>query len=242
MDSSAHPVLNQALGFKHQLPARKAADETQVLHMCPGLEFIIDGSERPIQRPKDKQRQREYYSSKKKRHMVKNVTIGDLRTRKIIALSRTRPGKTSDKRTANEEDYHFPARSKLWKDMGFQGYEPPNVRTYQPKKKPPKGELTAEEKASNQAIARQRVRIEHSIGGAKVFHIARDVFRNRRDEYAECRSLTKREHQERTATLLFPINLNRLRLLFWLYPCPFDYHVCHGDPQAPSSSLGGCSH
>src|SRR5215211_1998356 len=179
------PVLNQALGFEHQLPARKAADVTQVLRACPGLEFIIDGTERPIQRPKDKQRQREFYSGKKKRHTVKNVIIGDRRTRKIKALSRTRPGKTSDKRTADEEHYRFPARSKLWKDTGFQGYEPPNIRTYQPKKKPRNGTLTPEEKASNQAISRKRVRIEHSIGGAKVFHIARDVFRNRRDQYVD---------------------------------------------------------
>jgi DDE superfamily endonuclease len=176
------PVLNQALGFEQQLPAQRAAAGTQVLRACPGLEFIIDGAERPIQRPKDKQRQREYYSGKKKRHTVKNVTIGDRRTRKIKALSRTRPGKTSDKRTADEADYHFPARSKLWKATGFQGYEPPKVRTYQPKKKPRKGELTAAEKATNQAISRKRVRIEHRIGGAKVFHLARDVFRNRRDE------------------------------------------------------------
>ena len=111
--------------------------------------------------------------------------VPDRRTRKIKALSRTRPGKTSDKRTADDEDYQFPARSKLWKDTGFQGYEPPKCRTYQPKKKPRNGELTAEEKANNQAIARKRVRIEHSIGGAKVFHIARDVFRNRRDEYVD---------------------------------------------------------
>jgi hypothetical protein len=179
------PVLNQALGFEKHLPARKAVDVTQVLRLWPGLEFIIDGTERPIQRPKDKARQREFYSGKKKRHTVKNVTIGDRRTRKIKALSRTRPGKTSDKRTADDEDYHFPARSKLWKDTGFQGYEPPKVRTYQPKKKPRNGELTPEEKATNQAISRKRVRIEHSIGGAKVFHIARDIFRNRRDEYVD---------------------------------------------------------
>lgn len=179
------PILNHALGFEHQLPARKAADVTQVLRQCPGLAFIIDGTERPIQRPTDTKRQREFYSGKKKRHTVKNVLIGDRQTRKIKALSRTRSGKTSDKRIADEEAYHFPARSKLWKDTGFQGYEPPKVRTYQPKKKPPKGELTPEEKASNQAISRTRVRIEHSIGGAKVFHIARDVFRNRRDDYVD---------------------------------------------------------
>jgi hypothetical protein len=179
------PILNQALGFEKQLPARKAADVTQVLRQCPGLEFIIDGTERPIQRPKDKKRQREFYSGKKKRHTVKNVAIGDRRTRKIKALSRTRSGKTNDKRVADEEEYQFPARSKLWKDTGFQGYEPPNVRTYQPKKKPRNGALTPEEKASNREISRKRVRIEHSFGGAKVFHIARDVFRNRRDEYVD---------------------------------------------------------
>jgi hypothetical protein len=179
------PVLNLALGFERQLPARKAATVTQVLRACPGLEFIIDATERPIQRPKDNARQRDFYSGKKKRHTVKNVVISDRRTRKIKALSRTRPGKTSDKRTADDEEYRFPARSKLYKDTGFQGYEPPKVRTYQPKKRPPKGELTAKEKATNQAISRIRVRVEHSIGGAKVFHIARDVFRNRRVDYVD---------------------------------------------------------
>lgn len=179
------PVLNHALGFQKQLPARKAADVTQVLRQCPALEFIIDGTERPIQRPKDKKRQREFYSGKKKRHTVKNVVISERRTRKIKALSRTRSGKTNDKRVADEEDYHFPACSKLWKDTGFQGYEPPKVRTYQPKKKPRNGALTPEEKASNREISRKRVGVEHSIGGAKVFHIARDVFRNRRSDYVD---------------------------------------------------------
>jgi hypothetical protein len=179
------PILNLALGSEHHLPERKAATLTQVLRQCPGLEFIIDGTERPIQRPKDTARQRELYSGKKKRHTVKNVVIVDRRTRKIKALSRTRAGKTSDKRIADEEDYHFPARSKLWKDTGFQGYEPPNVRTYQPKKRPPKGELSAAEKATNQAISSIRVRVEHAIGGAKVFRIAHDIFRNRREHYVD---------------------------------------------------------
>ena len=53
------PILNAALGYEKQLPARKAADLEQILTRCPGLEFIIDGVERPIQRPKDPQRQGE---------------------------------------------------------------------------------------------------------------------------------------------------------------------------------------
>src|SRR5262245_299768 len=35
---------------------------------------------------------------------------------------------------------------KIYPFQTVQGYEPPNVRTYQPKKRPPKGELTAAEK------------------------------------------------------------------------------------------------
>jgi hypothetical protein len=172
------PVLNAALGYEMQLPARNAADLEAVLVECPGLEFIIDGTERPIQRPKDQQRQREYYSGKKKRHTVKNNVITDKRTKKIKGLSPTVPGKQHDKKLAEEEEYRFPPGSKLWKDTGFQGYEPAGIITFQPKKKPRGGELTAAEKARNQAISRERIGVEHSIGGAKVFRIVHDIYRN----------------------------------------------------------------
>jgi hypothetical protein len=56
---------------------------------CPGLEFIIDGTERPISRPKDKKRQESHYSGKKKQHTVKNNVVSDKRTRKIKVLSET---------------------------------------------------------------------------------------------------------------------------------------------------------
>lgn len=179
------PVVNMALGAEQHLPERRPARLTHILRQCPGLEFIIDGTERPIQRPKDKRRQRELYSGKKKRHTVKNVVIVDRRTRKIKALSRTRPGKTGDKRVTDEEDYRFPKRCKLWKDTGFQGYEPPGITTFQPKKRPRKGQLTDEEKASNRTISRLRVRVEHAIGGAKTYRIAHDVFRNRREGFVD---------------------------------------------------------
>ncbi|NJM09231.1 transposase family protein [Candidatus Gracilibacteria bacterium] len=107
------------------------------------------------------------------------------RTRKIKALSQTRTGKTSDKRVADEEGYAFSKGSRVWKDSGFQGYEPTNVTTFQPKKRPPNGTRTPDENARNRAIARVRVRVEHAIGGAKVYRIAHDIFRNRRDGYVD---------------------------------------------------------
>jgi hypothetical protein len=85
------PILNQALGDQLQPPARKTSDIRQVLAACPGLEFIIDGTERPIRRPKDQDKQRSHYSSKKKR------------TRKIKTLSPTCEGKKHDKKLADEQ-------------------------------------------------------------------------------------------------------------------------------------------
>ena len=172
------PVLNQALGKEHQLPARQAKDIEAVLDACPGLEFIIDGTERPIRRPKDPDRQKQHYSGKKKRHTVKNNLITDKNTRKIKGLSATCEGKKHDKKLADEQALSFPKGSKVWKDTGFQGYEPDNTETFQPKKKPKGGELTPEEKAANTLISSVRIRVEHSIGGVKVYRITRDIFRN----------------------------------------------------------------
>jgi hypothetical protein len=179
------PVLNKALGYEKQLPARKTREIEQVLAECPELEFIIDGTERPIQRPKEKQRQQENYSGKKKDHTVKNNVITHKPTKKIKALSPTVPGKKHDKKLADQEQYRFPPGSKLWKDTGFQGYEPEGVITYQPKKKPKGGELTSAEKEHNQVISKERIGVEHSIGGVKVFHIVRDIYRNHKQGFED---------------------------------------------------------
>jgi len=52
------------------------------------------------------------------------------------------------------------------------------VRTHQPKKKPRGKELTPDAKESTRLISRIRVKVEHSIGGIKVFRIVQDTFRN----------------------------------------------------------------
>lgn len=166
-------IVNSALGYELQLPAR---GET-MLAACPGLTFIIDGTERPIQGPQDQERQQQHYSGKKKRHTVKNLVISDKQTKKLKVLSRTCEGKKHDKTLADEENYRFPRNSKLYKDTGFQGYDPTAIRTYQPKKKPRGGALTPEEKAQNQAISKERSGVEHAIGGAKVYRIVRDTLR-----------------------------------------------------------------
>ncbi len=67
--------LNQALGEEQHLPERRPAKLSAVLAACPGLEFLMDGTERPLNRPKDNEQQKSQYSGKKKAHTVKNNII-----------------------------------------------------------------------------------------------------------------------------------------------------------------------
>ena len=177
------PVLKVALGYDLQLPARAPRDIKAVLETCPGLEFIIDGTERAIRRPKDKEHQKLNYSGKKKRHTRKNNVITDRTSGKIKGLSVTVEGKRHDKKLADEMGEVFPPGSTVWKDTGFQGYEPKQTTSFQPIKKPKGRELSPDEKAANTVISKARIGIEHSLGGVKVFRIVHDVFRNLRDGF-----------------------------------------------------------
>ena len=61
-------VLWDSLGYQLELPVVKAKHLYYVLDICPGLkEFLVDCTERNIQRP-DKKLQEFYYSGKRKLH------------------------------------------------------------------------------------------------------------------------------------------------------------------------------
>lgn len=177
-------ILNQALGEAQQLPERRPAKLSEVLAACPDLTFLIDGTERPINRPKDKDKQKRYYSGKKKSHTAKNNVITDRRGQ-VLYLSDTYEGKKHDKKIADEEGYQFPTGSKLLQDTGFQGYKPDGVTVLQPKKKPRGGELTPEDKVINRAISSVRVAVEHHIGGVKRAQIVVQKFRNRVENFVD---------------------------------------------------------
>lgn len=179
------PLLNEALGYEQQLPARRTDDIEALLEACPELEFMIDGTERPVRRPKDGEQQKAKYSGKKKRHTVKNNLITEKQTGKIKGLSATVDGHTHDKKLADEQALSFPKGSRLWQDTGFQGYAPTGVIIIQPKKKPRERQLSYAEKDRNRRISKRRISVEHSIGGVKVFSIVRDIFRHLKTGFAD---------------------------------------------------------
>lgn len=196
-------VLQCALAELEQLPERDPQKVKERLETCmdesqqhsehetepetateEGTEsFGIDGTERRRQRPKDQEEQKRFYSGKKKTHTVKNNVIVTMGKRRVEYLGSTWEGKKHDKKICDEEGHEFPEGSTLYKDTGYQGYEPAGVSTRQPKKKPRGGELTQEEKEQNSLISTVRVIVEHVICGVKRCRIVKDVFRNTKDKF-----------------------------------------------------------
>ena len=76
------PVLEAALGEKLALPERKLRSLEAFVEAFPGVERVmIDGTERPIQRPQDPEQQTLNDSGKKRRHTRKHLAAVDQRKR-----------------------------------------------------------------------------------------------------------------------------------------------------------------
>jgi hypothetical protein len=129
------PILRQALTEMGMTPERDPqAVRNSVLVNESAPDLLIDGTERRRQRPKDAKTQAEHYSGKKKTHTDKNILLVNSHTKKVVYLNPTESGKNHDKKIADENAIAYPHGATLGKDTGFQGYEPPGVITFQPKK------------------------------------------------------------------------------------------------------------
>lgn len=129
------PILGKALDAMGVLPERNGKQFAKTeARRAEKPKYIIDGTERRRQRPKDPTKQALHYSGKKKVHSDKNLVIVQANSKRVGYLSPTHPGKTHDKKVADSERIRYPRNAKLYKDTGFQGYEPKQTCTYQPKK------------------------------------------------------------------------------------------------------------
>lgn len=169
------PVLEKALGRQLALPVRQPRQLAELLAACPELGAVINGTERPIRRPKDKGRHRRHYSGKKKRHTVKNVVV--TQGRRVQFLSRTAPGRRHDKHVATPIEV-LPEGALVLGDSGFQGWQPAGVTVIVPAKKPRGGELHPATVTTNRALASCRVVVEHTLAGVKRCRIVSDLFRH----------------------------------------------------------------
>ena len=174
-------ILETALGYKQVLPVHKLRNLEEFLECFPDVkEVIVDGTERSVQRPKDSHRQKEHYSGKKKRHTRKHIT-GSTRNKRVIILTKARPGKVHDKRQLDEAEIveAIPEEIPIEGDLGFQGLQNEFENIHLPHKKPKGKELTELQKQENQELSRQRVTCEHAHPGMKRYNAVSAVYRNR---------------------------------------------------------------
>lgn len=175
-------ALEMTLGKEYVLPRRRGRNLEEVLKAVPEIkEVFIDGTERPIRRPKDSKKQKNNYSGKKKRHTKKNIVV-TTKKREILFLSKTQEGKVHDYRNFKDDNIgaKIPDDITVILDNGFQGIEKdfPDLKVLMPKRKPKGKQLTEEEKKRNKKISRKRVLVEHAIGGVKRFGIISNIYRN----------------------------------------------------------------
>jgi len=136
---------------------------------------IIDSFESPVRRPSLQERQKRVYSGKKKRHTLKTQVATD-QDGEILTLEAGHRGPQADLKLYDEAPLPEPLANKpRIGDKGYYSQDHPELIT--PHKKPRGGELTAEQKAENKAIAHQRIVVEHAIRRIKGFRLLRDDYR-----------------------------------------------------------------
>ena len=171
------PLVNAALGRERVLPARRPADlETLLAEVPEWRRLVIDEAERPIRRPKNKPRKKDDDRGKKKAHRKKNLLVSS--EKRVVYLGPTSAGSVHDKKAGRRKWADLPVRCPGVKDTGFQGCEPPDPPTLQPRKKPRGRELHPIPKTINEIISRVRVTVEHAIAGVKRCRLAADTFRH----------------------------------------------------------------
>lgn len=180
-------ILESALGKKLALPQRQLKSVKDFFRAFPeAKEVFIDGTERPIQRPKDKEKQKANYSGKKKRHTRKNLIIST-RKKRIGFLSKTVEGKQHDfaMLKAQAPPRCIPVNVRQRVDLGFKGYQKqyPNHTVSMPERKPRTRELSPTVKEQNKRKSRIRVLVEHALGGIKRLNIVAAVFRNKAKDF-----------------------------------------------------------
>jgi DDE superfamily endonuclease/Helix-turn-helix of DDE superfamily endonuclease len=167
--------------LRDRFPAEKWAAEKQWRRNEPPWtpdavdKVIIDSFESPVRRPSLPQRQKRVYSGKKKRHTLKTQLATD-QDGEIVTLEAGHRGPQADLKLYEEAPLpELIADKPRLGDKGYHSQEHPEITT--PHKKPRGGELAAEQKAENKAIARQRIVVEHAIRRVKGFRILRDDYR-----------------------------------------------------------------
>ena len=106
----------------------------------------------------------------------------NLETGMIVCTAVDR-GKTHDFKMFKRSRLPFAPAQLCLADKGYQGFAKQFAGACLPTKKPRKQKLSQAEKQHNRALAKLRVRVEHTIRRFKIFRIFSGRYRNRRQRF-----------------------------------------------------------
>jgi transposase len=106
-----------------------------------------------------------------------------MKTGKILSASFC-AGRKHDFQLFKESEIELPPHVLLLADAGYQGVAEIHPHSQTPAKKTKLHLLDTEQKASNRALSRKRIVIEHIFCKLKIFRILRERYRNRRKRFA----------------------------------------------------------
>ena len=175
------PVLEATLGRKIVLPERKITSIEEFYQKFPeARDVLVDGSERPIQKPKDLEKRKKVYSGKKKTTTRKHIVMSNPNKR-ILVLGKSKTGRRHDKRITERQQLldYVPPDVTAWMDSGFIGIERIHTNSQICAKATKNRPLTDAQKRNNRVISAFRIPVEHAIGGMKRMNAAAEIWRNR---------------------------------------------------------------
>jgi len=167
------------------MPKRGFQDVEEFEEHLKGVkEIIFDGTEMPTERPKNNDDQKVKYSGKKSTHTDVAMVLSD-KARWIHYVSMLYFGSNNDFGIFKLE---FPPGKGWFKnkrvlvDLGFVGieklYQISELLIGKKKKRKskdnPDPKLTDEQKEKNKAVSKERIYVEHAIGGMKIFRILKN--------------------------------------------------------------------
>lgn len=175
------PVLEATLGRKIVLPERKITSIEEFYQKFPeAKDVLVDGTERPVQKPKDQKKRKKLYSGKKKTTARKHIVVATP-NKKILILGKSKTGRRHDWRITERQQLldYLPPDVTAWMDSGFVGADRVHPNSQICAKATKKHPLTKRQKQNNRVISAFRIPVEHANGGMKRMKAAADIWRNK---------------------------------------------------------------
>jgi hypothetical protein len=184
------PVLAQAGrdGMRMPDPGRgKRKDLAGLAASTPGLGVLVDSFEQPTHRPTE--RQKRYYSGKKRRHTLKSQLAVDEATGKVADVPPSVPGPTADLRLLKRSKVLGKVKRGVTVvgDLAYLGADKlkAGVACVTPRRKPRGKPRSRADRRYNREVSRRRIRVEHTIRRVRVFQSVTQVNRHGRTRHED---------------------------------------------------------